>query len=161
RAPPFMMSIGRLGIVAVCVAIVRGQMVILVEDQANELGRVHDIERFCKPLWGRLMCGHDHKKAVYPRFDKPAVREGDQRRCIHDHIIVVLPCFLQEFPKARQLKHSIWRRHGVVHWQDVEIECQARVYDLLKGIYWLQDRPYQAFSTEVAYAEGGEYGRAA
>jgi hypothetical protein len=117
-----MMSIGRLVIVAVCVIIMRGQMVILIEDHANELGRVHDIERFCKPLRGRLMCSHDHKKTVHPRFDKPTVREGDERRCIDDHIIVVLPCFLQEFPKTRHLKYSIRGRHGVAHWQDVEIK---------------------------------------
>jgi len=137
------------------------QMVILVEDQANELVRVHDIERFCKPLRGCLMCSHDHKKAVHPWFDKSAVREGDQRRCIDDYIIIVLPCFLQELPKARQLKHSIGGRHGVAHWQDVEVECQARVYDLLEGMSWLKDRPYQACSTDVAYAEVGKHGRAA
>jgi hypothetical protein len=88
------MSIGGLVIVVVCVIIVRGQMIILVEDQANELGRVHDIECFCKPLRGRLMCSHDYKKAVHPRFDKPTVREGEQWWCIDNHIIVVLPCFL-------------------------------------------------------------------
>jgi len=136
-------------------------MVILVEDQANELGRVHDIERFCKLLRGRLMGSHDHKKTVHPRLDKPAVREGDQRRCIDDHIIVVLPCFLQEFPKARQLKHSIRRRYRVAHGQDVEVEWQARVYNLLEGTPWLQNHPYQAFSTHAAYSEVPKYGRAA
>jgi hypothetical protein len=155
------MSIERLGIVAVCVVIVLGQMVILVEDQANELGRIHDIERFRKPLRGCLMCSHDHKKAVHPRFDKPTIREGDQWWCIDDHIIVVLPGFLQEFPKARQLQHSIRERHGVAHWQDVKVEWKARVYALLEGMLWLQDCPYQAFSNDVAYAEAGQYGRAA
>jgi hypothetical protein len=155
------MSVGRLGIVAVRVVIVRGQMIILVEDQANELGRVHDIERFCKPLRGRLMCSHDHKKAVQPRFDKATVREGDQRRRIDDHIIVVLPCFLQELPKARQLQHSIRGRYGVAHGQDVEVEWQARVYNLLEGTPWLQNHPYQAFSTNAAYSEVAKYGRAA
>jgi len=68
------MPIGRLGIVAVCVVIVRGQMVILVEDQANELGRVHDIERFCKQLRGRLVRSHDHKKAVHIEYCENIMR---------------------------------------------------------------------------------------
>jgi hypothetical protein len=35
------------------------------------------------------------------------------------------------------------------------------VDDLLERMHWLQDRPYQAFSTDVAYSEVGKYGRAA
>ena len=95
------MPIGRLGIVAVCVGVLRGQMVILVQDQANELGRVHDMERFRKQLRGRLVRRHDHKKAVHPLFDKPTIHKGDQRWCIDDNIVIVLPCFLQEFSTAR------------------------------------------------------------
>src|SRR5262245_30595853 len=136
-------------------------MVILAEDQANELGRIHDIERFRKPLRGCLMCSHDHKKAIHPRFHKPTVREGDQWWCIDDHKIVVLPSFLQEFSKARQLQHSIRGRHRVAHWQDVEVKWPARVHALLYGMHWLQDRPYQAVATDVTYAEVSKYGRAA
>jgi hypothetical protein len=117
-------------------------MVVLVEDQTNELDRVQATESFCKSLRGRLMGSHNHQKAVHPRLDKSAVREGDQRRCIDDHIIVILLCFLQEFPKARQLKHSIRGRYGVAHGQDVEVEWQARVYNLLEGTPWLQNHPY-------------------
>jgi hypothetical protein len=35
------------------------------------------------------------------------------------------------------------------------------VYDLLETLRWFQDLPYQAFSTDIAYAEVGKYGRAA
>jgi hypothetical protein len=112
-------------------------MVILVQYQANELGRVHDMERFRKQLRGRLVRRHDHKEAVDPRFDKPAVREGDQRRCIDNNIVVVLPRFLQEFSKARQLEHIIRGSQGVARWQDVEVEWQAWVHYPLEGKRWL------------------------
>jgi hypothetical protein len=62
-----MMSIGRLGIVAVCVVIVWGQYGHPSSSQANELGRVHDMKRFRKQLRVRLVRRHDHKKAVYIR----------------------------------------------------------------------------------------------
>jgi hypothetical protein len=48
--------------------IVRGQMIILVQDQANKLGRVHDMERFCKLFRGRLVRRHNYKEAIDPLF---------------------------------------------------------------------------------------------
>jgi len=136
-------------------------MVILVQDQANDLGRVQAMERFRKQLRGRLVRRHDHKEAVDPRFDKPAVREGDQRWCIDNNIVVVLPCFLQEFSKARQLEHIIRGSQGVARWQHVEVAWQAWVHDPREGKRWLQDCPYQAFPTSAADPEVGEQSRAA
>ena len=47
------------------------------------------------------MRSYDHKQAVDPLFDKPAVCEGEQGWRIDDHIIVMLPRFLEECPKMR------------------------------------------------------------
>jgi hypothetical protein len=44
---------------------------------------------------------YNHEQAINPFCDKPAVCEGEHGWRIDEHIIVMLPCFLQECSEAR------------------------------------------------------------
>src|SRR6266403_101566 len=59
---------------------VPGQVaVVLVEHEAHDLRRLHDLQRFLQQLPGRPVSRHHDEEAVHPFADHPAIRDRDER----------------------------------------------------------------------------------
>ena len=68
--------------------------IVVIEDEADQLCWIHQIQRFLhQPSW-RFMGGHHHHKTVAPLSDDPAIGDEEQRRGINHDIVVMLVCLL-------------------------------------------------------------------
>ena len=82
-------------------------MIVAVEDEADDLARIHHFQRFLEEAAGRLVGSDDDEKAVHPLPDDSAVRHGDQRRSVEHDEIVGLARLLQELPYPWRLEDLV------------------------------------------------------
>src|SRR6266542_4298431 len=95
-------------VVAVVPVEARGRLVVAIEDEAEYLAALHDVERLTEQPARCAMRRYHEEKAVHPVGDDPAVLDGAERGRVHHDVVIAVARLIQEFAEPRGLEHLVW-----------------------------------------------------
>src|SRR5215831_21271900 len=133
--------------------VARGRLVVTVENDAEDLVRLHHAERLADEPTGRPMSGHHEQEAVHPMGDDPAVLDGTERWRVHDDVVVVAASFFEELTDTRRLEHLVWARRNMSGPNYREIERRPRPGNALQVETRIEGELNQTRTLEVAERE--------
>src|SRR5207253_1412821 len=84
--------------------------IIAVEDQAHNLGRLRNVQRFLEKLAGRPVSRDRDKKPVHASPDDPTIGEGHEGRGVEDDVVVLLTSLREELAEPGGLQHLVGGR---------------------------------------------------
>src|SRR5262249_13236813 len=100
-----------------------------VEDQADELRRVEEAQRFMDKLPWRVTRGHDQEVAVDAAPDNPAVRERNHRRRVDQDVVVAAASLPDQVGQPRGRYELVKPTPVATGTKDGEIERWAGLDD--------------------------------
>src|SRR5215470_18824976 len=148
-------------VAAVMTEVARGRLVVAVEDDAEDLVRLHDAECLGDEPAGRPMSCHHEQEAVHPMGDDPAVLNGTERWRVHDDVVVVVASFFEELTDARRLEHLVRTRRNMSGPNYREIERRPRPGHAVQVETRVEDELDQPRAIEAAEREQCAHGRTA
>src|SRR5437899_6841975 len=82
----------------------RDVAIVAVENQAHNLGRLRDVQRFFEELAGRPVSRHHDEEAIHPFAENPTVGNRHEWRGVDDDVVISPASLRQELPEPGRLQ---------------------------------------------------------
>src|SRR2546428_5919794 len=106
-APPFQaVAVG--GRVIIAVRVPEERTIVAVENEADDLRGLNEVERFVQQFARRPVSRHDQEESIDPFPDDTAVRDRDERRRVQQDVVVLAPRLPEKLPESWRFQELVF-----------------------------------------------------
>jgi len=129
------------------------RMGIIIKDEPKHFSWFYDLNCFFYEFPCRFVGCHDHQEAVDPALQNLTIQKGNERRRIYNYILIIVACFLQEFPKTSGLQYFVGSSRGLPSKNDIQIKSGATSYRIFQGKIGIRDDAYHIGTVRIVQPE--------
>jgi len=129
------------------------RMGIIIKDEPKHFSWFYDLNCFFYEFPWRFVGCHDHQEAVDPALQNLTIQKGNERRRIYNYILIIVECFLQEFPETLGLQYFVGSSNGLPGRQEIQIKSGTTSHRISQGKIRIRDYTYHIGTVRIVQPE--------